>query len=406
MANIEIRMLGDFEIRVNGTTVLTQLNQSRKASSLVQYLVLQRGAPVPHKVLIGTLWGGERCANPDMALRAILHRFRGMIAQEGLEALQDCIVTNRGSYRWNPELTCSVDVFRLEDLAAEAESTRDPDHRLALYEEIEQLYRGRLLPLSATEPWVESYAMHLHGMYRTAMIGLLEHYRKLGNNERLVQLCEGALEKNPRVERLYLELILSLEELGRHNDAQQAAARGREAGCLHHTVEPHRAGPAWRQARKADRNLESDMARLIADLPDGDEDGAMLCSFETFGEIYRMQRGLQAQYGVPIFLALLTITPPQGATAEQTERMMARLGELVRSGMRRCDVTARYGDTRYALLMCGTGGEDSTPLEHIKQAFYRIPCQERYLLSYRVSAPQAGRKAARARRSRVRKRVR
>ena len=43
MATIEIKMLGGFEIRVNGKPVLAQLAQSRKATALVQYLVLRRG---------------------------------------------------------------------------------------------------------------------------------------------------------------------------------------------------------------------------------------------------------------------------------------------------------------------------------------------------------------------------
>lgn len=401
MAGIEIRMLGDFEIRVDGRPVLAQLSQSRKATALVQYLVLQRGARISHKALIDTLWGGERSANPDMALRAILYRFRSMIAQEKLDALEGCILTSRGCYQWNPDLPCTVDVFQLEDLADAAKNCDDPDRRFAYYEEIETLYRGRLLPLSASEPWVEGIAMHLHGLYRTAMIDLLEHYRKLGDSEHLVELCERGLQINPRVERLYLELIMALEDLGRHSEALQAARRGRAAGCLHHAVEPQRAGAIWRQARRADRNMEIDMARLTALLPDEETEGAMLCPFEIFGEIYRMQRGLQAQYGVPIFLALLTVTPTRTADPAEVERMMTALGELIQTGMRRCDVAARYSDTQYVLLMCGTGGEDSAPLEHIKQAFYRIPTEERYLLNYRVCAPQAGQKKRRGRRARA-----
>ena len=102
MATIEIKMLGGFEIRVNGKPVLAQLAQSRKATALVQYLVLRRGERVSHKVLTDTLWAGERSTNPDMALRAILHRFRLMIDAEGLDEMKDCIVTSRGYYQWNP----------------------------------------------------------------------------------------------------------------------------------------------------------------------------------------------------------------------------------------------------------------------------------------------------------------
>ena len=120
MEKVEIKMLGAFEILVDGRQVLTQLSQSRKATALVQYLVLQRGARVPHKTLTDALWGGERSANPDMALRAILHRFRNMIAQENLTILENCILTSRGCYQWNPELPCEVDVFQMQDLVMQA----------------------------------------------------------------------------------------------------------------------------------------------------------------------------------------------------------------------------------------------------------------------------------------------
>ena len=87
MADIEIRMLGKFEILMDGKPVLAALKQSRKATMLIQYLVLQKGERVTHKDLTDTLWNGERSTNPDMALRAIMHRFRNMIEAEGLKEL-------------------------------------------------------------------------------------------------------------------------------------------------------------------------------------------------------------------------------------------------------------------------------------------------------------------------------
>lgn len=174
MATIEIKMLGGFEIRVNGKPVLAQLAQSRKATALVQYLVLRRGERVSHKVLTDTLWAGERSTNPDMALRAILHRFRLMIDAEGLDEMKDCIVTSRGYYQWNPHLDCSVDVFEVNDLSELARKESDAEKRSRIYEQIVNLYDGRLLPQSASEPWVESVSVRLHGQYRTAILNLLE----------------------------------------------------------------------------------------------------------------------------------------------------------------------------------------------------------------------------------------
>ena len=119
MADIEIRMLGKFEILMDGKPVLAALKQSRKATMLIQYLVL-------HKDLTDALLNGERSTNPDMALRAIMHRFRNMIEAEGLKELETCIITSRGYYQWNPAMECRVDVFEMEALMEEARRQLNP----------------------------------------------------------------------------------------------------------------------------------------------------------------------------------------------------------------------------------------------------------------------------------------
>ena len=400
MATVEIRMLGDFEIRVNGRPVLAQLAQSRKATALVQYLVLQRGERVSHKTITDTLWAGERSTNPDMALRAILHRFRNMIEAEGLTELQGCIQTSRGSYQWNPAQDCSVDVFEVNDLSEQARSEADPESRGRLYEEIVNLYKGRLLPQFATEPWVESVSVRLHGQYRTAILGLLELCKKWGESSRIISLCAHALELDPYEERLYLEEIVALESLGRHTEARDLARRGNAMGCLHHAVEPERVGVVSRQARQADRNLENDISRLAEELPADDTPGAVYCSFENFCQIYHLQRGVQSRFGVPVYLALLTMSPAQNADPAETGSMMEQLGELIHESLRQCDAMARYSENQYVLLISGNSSAEngSTPLERIKAAFYRMPAHGRYLLNYHMYAPELHALSADARR--------
>lgn len=398
MATIEIKMLGDFGIRVNGKPVLAQLATSRKATALVQYLVLQRGERVPHKVLTDTLWAGERSTNPDMALRAILHRFRNMIDAEGLTELQNCILTSRGCYQWNPHLDCSVDVFEVNDLSEKARHEDNPEERGRLYEEIIALYDGRLLPQSGSEPWVESVSVRLHGQYRTAMLSLLELCKKWGESARIITLCTRALELDPYEERLYLEEIVALEALGRHAEAQEVARRGNAMGCLHHAIEPGRAGSAYRQMRQADRNMESEVSKLINVLPDTENTGACVCDFETFKEVYRVQRGVQARYSLPVFLAIVTVAPGQNAEANETAAMVEQLGDLIQVNLRQCDVMARYTEMQYVIMLCGSAVETGTsPLERIKAAFYRVPAHGRYLMSYNLYVPEVKSDSGRSR---------
>ena len=275
----------------------------------------------------------------------------------------------------------------------------DPESRGRLYEEIVNLYKGRLLPQFATEPWVESVSVRLHGQYRTAILGLLELCKKWGESGRIISLCAHALELDPYEERLYLEEIVALESLGRHTEAQDLARRGNAMGCLHHAIDPGRAGSAYRQMRQADRNMESELSRLTAALPDTENTGACICDFETFKETYRVLRGVQARYGLPVFLAIVTVAPGQNAEPAETATMVEQLGELIHTTLRQCDVAARYSEMQYVIMLSGSAAETgSSPLERIKAAFYRVPAHGRYLLSYNVYVPEIKADSGRARR--------
>lgn len=151
--------------------------------------------------------------------------------------------------------------------------------------------------------------------------------------------------------------------------------------------------------RQADRNMESEVSKLISALPDTEDTGACICDFETFKEIYRVQRGVQVRYGLQVFLAILTVAPSQNTDAAETSLMVEQLGDLIHTNLRQCDVAARYTDMQYVVMLSGSTAESGTgPLERIKAAFYRIPAHGRYLLSYSLYAPEAKADSGRVRR--------
>ena len=154
------------------------------------------------------------------------------------------------------------------------------------------------------------------------------------------------------------------------------------------------------QARQADRNLENDITRLAEELSADDIPGAAYCSFENFRQIYHLQRGVQSRFGVPVYLALLTMSPAQNADPAETGSMMEQLGELIHKSLRQCDAMARYSENQYVLLISGNSSAEngSTPLERIKAAFYRMPAHGRYLLNYHMYAPELHALSADARR--------
>ena len=50
--------------------------------------------------------------------------------------------------------------------------------------------------------------------------------------------------------------------------------------------------------------------------------------------------------------------PGQDAEPDETSTMVDQLGELIHTSLRQCDVAARYTETQYVIMLCGSAAED------------------------------------------------
>ena len=400
MSLIEITMLGGFQITVDGKPVLTQLSQSRKATALVQYLLLENGRKVPHKELTDALWASESTTNPDMALRAILHRFRNMVEEEGVRALQDCIITTRGSYQWNSSLNCDVDVHQVQLLSEELRVETDPGQREMLCADLVELYKGRLLPGSASETWVERRSIQLHSRYQSALYEALDACKQRGEWERANKLYNRALELDPFDEQLYLGRILVLQHLGRADDARALVEQGAERGCLSEASRLRASDSLFRQLEQADKHSRADIQAVGAEMDcEMFPQGAYLCSYEVFSGIYQVLRRIEARHGFTSFMALITLIPQEEVSEKELRSAMHTLRRVICRTLRSCDVVAEYSSTQYLVLLCGSGeGCASKPMERIKTAFYAEDLPGGFLIGYNLHAPEVHRSSPASRR--------
>ena len=379
-------MLGKFEIAVDGRPALAGMAQSRKIQLLVQYLLLQYGRPATHAELTAALWGNA--GDADMSLRAVMHRFRTMAAKED-PALESCILTERGAYVWNTELDCEVDVFTIRRLAEQASAEKDPAVRADLYRRIIGQYRGRLLPDSAGEPWVERQRVWLHNLYKDSLFALIELCKGSGDREEVVELSRRGLCADPYDERLYVEQILALEELGRQEEAEAVTRRAAETGCLHGDSRNRNLNGSYKRMQQSELAMEADLEHILKDVSETDGDGCYLCGYETFRSICRVQMRMRARYDFSLFLVTVSIVPPVARPgAGRNAAVMRVLENVLGRTLRSSDVAARYSDTRFVLLLGGLASDGSSPMERVRAEFYRRPEHDGYLLTYRLHTPE------------------
>jgi DNA-binding SARP family transcriptional activator len=212
MDRVEVRLLGGFEVRVDGDEVPASAWTHGRARDLVKLLALAPGHRLPRDRVLDELWPQ---LEPGAAL-ANLHK----AAHHGRRALghPDGVVLNGGVVMLAPEAQVDTDV---ESFEASSDL---------------ELYVGALLPDDPYAPWAEARRRSLHERY-------LEGLRRAGRWEELaaedaadeaaqlaVMRARFAAGDRPAALRAFERLSTALEELGLRPSVETLALHARIAG--------------------------------------------------------------------------------------------------------------------------------------------------------------------------------
>jgi DNA-binding SARP family transcriptional activator len=152
---VEIRLLGAFEVAVDGVEVAPGDWPSLRAAQLVQLLSLAEGHRLPREQVIDTLWPQLDPEAGGANLRKAAHHARHALRS------QEALVLRGGEVVLVPSGELVVDAARFERLAAAALARRQPD----ACAEAASGYGGDLLPGAPYEPWTDAARTRLRSRY-------------------------------------------------------------------------------------------------------------------------------------------------------------------------------------------------------------------------------------------------
>ncbi len=173
MSTVHVRLLGRFEVTVDGTAVPAARWTRRHAASLVKVLAMAPGHRLHREQVIDLLWPEEAAAEALPKLHKAAHFARRAID------VPAAVVLRGEQALLCPEAEVTVDVERFEALARRALAEGDA----AAAREALTVHGGELLPLDRYEPWAEARREQV----RMRLADLL---RLDGAWERLVELDE------------------------------------------------------------------------------------------------------------------------------------------------------------------------------------------------------------------------
>jgi predicted ATPase/DNA-binding SARP family transcriptional activator len=189
MQPIEIYLLGEFNVQINGRSLPT-LNADRP-KTLLTYLLLHRHAPQSRRHLAFLLWPDSTEAQALSNLRYLLHTLR--------QALPDAdryLAIDKLTLQWRPQLPSRLDVADFEEALLAAGQTADPHTARRWLEEAVNHYRGDLLPANY-EDWLIPLRDDLARRYQAALLQLIDLLAEAGEYQAAAAYAQQLVQRDP-----------------------------------------------------------------------------------------------------------------------------------------------------------------------------------------------------------------
>jgi DNA-binding SARP family transcriptional activator len=304
------------------------------------------------------IWSEEDSENPAGALKNLVYRLRKILRSHFGD--EEYILSERGSYRWNPQIKVNIDIEKFEEMINLAKQENVYERAIIKYEQAVALYQGNFMKKLLDMHWILSLCTYYHSLYLSAVKSLAELYIKMEEYEKLDSLCTNALKFENTDEQLYCyqiearmrcgDISLALESYERAREIMEKELGVRKTTILNKVYEEL-------LAMSKGQNTYS-IREVHEDMTEQAPEGVFLCGYPVFKEIYHLEARKNSRSGEVSSLLLMTV---EGKKDDQNEianfrvkHAMNGIEETIRESLRVGDVAARYSDSQFIVLLPGT----------------------------------------------------
>jgi DNA-binding SARP family transcriptional activator len=223
--DVEIRCLGAFSLKRNGTALSWPRKAPRRPLELLKATIAQGPDGASVAQLTDTIWPGMDGDRAQRAFGTALYRLRGMLGERALSLSAGRLKVNR-EYAW-------VDAYEFEQAAAHCENG-NCEYVLA------DLYAGTFLPEDIEASWAAAARHRLQQMFRTLAFRTANNVLESGRWRDALDFLEKALNRDVTAEVLYQAAICACLVGGLRAEAAAYYERCHRALSEHVGVKPSR----------------------------------------------------------------------------------------------------------------------------------------------------------------------
>lgn len=214
--NLSVYCLGTFRVYVNGC--LVENWSGNKSKSIFKHMVVHRGRPANHEVLMDIFWPGEE---PEAARRN-LYQAIYMIRQALQQTADDppTIVCQDSAYSLNPALSLWVDSTAFEEHYRRGqfeERQGNLETAVQAYEKADNLYDGDFLAEDIYEEWLLVHRERLKHAHINLLDRLSQYHWTVNQYNMCIHYCLKILEDDNCREDIYRRLMLAYLHQGQRH---------------------------------------------------------------------------------------------------------------------------------------------------------------------------------------------
>lgn len=242
MKPLHVKTLGVFEVTRGAEQIRPRDWKSRKALSIMKYLVAQKDAmSVSREVIMELLWPGGTPESASKNLGVALSYLRKILEPDAIRGESSYLLTDGDTLRLELGNGGSVDFRLFREKVREAVDVEESGNQKLYLEKLkqaEELFRGEFMAEDIYEDWCRPEREQLHKEYLDLLLRISNEFRRRGSLEEAFYYLDKAIKFDPDREDLYRSAMEVCAALGNRPGIERAFNNCREYLKNNYDVSP------------------------------------------------------------------------------------------------------------------------------------------------------------------------
>jgi DNA-binding transcriptional activator of the SARP family len=361
---LHIELFGGFSISYGDKVYLKDNGSSKKVINILQYLIINKNNKVTYDNLVYATKLDKDNKNPNAVLKNLIYRARTLLKDSGFPEYEYILQTS-GTYSWNNNIPCVVDVEIFQDYCKKAQNKDKTDEeKLELYNKAIEIYGGKLLPKHSVELWIVPLTTYYDSMFSQCVKEYYELVKKNGDYSSMIHICAKAIEIDPYDEKNYIMLIECYCKHEKYKDALAAYEKITDLLYEELGVKPsEELIELYKEIMSNLNQVEKNLVVIDGEIREEKEEpnGAFYCPYGLFKSIAQYTICMFERTGQSLCMVLFTVTDTNGSMPTKKKRLitMNNLKDTINISLRRGDLFSRYSATQYIVMLVSADYENS-----------------------------------------------